>query len=112
MTTMTHQESLFRQEAIEFERQHRQWGEVILLQPLSIKLTVWFIVVAVALVMTALSLTQYAQKQTVIGYLTSTAGAVKVFAPRQGTIKTIYVEEGEHIQEGQPLLTIATDKIT
>ena len=109
---MTQQQSLFRQEAIEFERQQRQWGEVILLQPLSIKLTVWFIAVAVALVMTVLSLAQYAQKETVVGYLTSTAGAVKVFAPREGTIKTIYVKEGEHIQEGQPLLTIGTDKIT
>lgn len=109
---MTHQQSLFRQEAIEFERQHRQWGEVSLLQPLSIKLTVWFIAVAVALVMPFLSLAQFAKKETVVGYLTSTAGAVKVFAPREGTIKTIYVEEGEQIQEGQPLLTVATDKIT
>jgi multidrug efflux pump subunit AcrA (membrane-fusion protein) len=109
---MIHHQSLFRQEAIEFERQQRQWGKVILLQPLSIKLTVWFIAVAVALVMTVLSLEQYAQKETVVGYLTSTAGAVKVFAPREGTIKTIYVEEGEHIQEGQPLMTIVTDKIT
>jgi membrane fusion protein len=28
---------LFRTEAIEFHRQHRQWGEVALLQPLSTK---------------------------------------------------------------------------
>jgi membrane fusion protein len=109
---MIHPQSLFRQEAIEFEQQHRQWGEVILLQPLSIKLTVWFIAVAVALVITFLSVAQFANKQTVVGYLTSTAGTVKVFAPREGTIKTVYVDDGEQIQEGQPLLTIATDKIT
>jgi membrane fusion protein len=109
---MTHEQSLFRQEAIEFERQHRRWGEVSLLQPLSIKLTVWFIAVAVALVMPFLSLAQFAKKETVVGYLTSTAGTVKVFASRQGIIKTIYVDEGEQIQEGQPILTILTDKIT
>lgn len=109
---MTQQQSLFRQEAVEFERQHRQWGEVVLLQPLSIKLTVWFIAVALALVIIGLSLAQYAKKETVVGYLTSTSGSVKVFAPRQGTIKAIYVQEGEQIEEGQPLLTIATDKIT
>lgn len=103
---------MFRQEAIEFERQHRQWGEVILLQPLPITVTVWFIAIAVTLAITFLFLAQYARKETVIGYLTSTAGAVRVFAPLQGTIKAIYVKEGDQIQQGQPLLTIATDKIT
>lgn len=109
---MTQQQSMFRQEAIEFERQHRQWGEVILLQPLPITVTVWFIAIAVTLAITFLFLAQYARKETVIGYLTSTAGAVKVFAPLQGTIKAIYVKDGDQIQQGQPILTIATDKIT
>lgn len=109
---MTLQQSLFRHEAIEFERHQRQWGQVILLQPLSSKVTVWFMIGAVTLVISFLSLAQYAQKETVIGYLTPTAGSAKVFAPRQGTVKAIFVEDGERIQEGQPLLTIATDRIT
>ena len=34
---------LFRQEAIDFQRHNREWGQVALLQPLSIKVTTWFI---------------------------------------------------------------------
>jgi class 3 adenylate cyclase len=40
---MTPQGSLFRQEAIEFQQHHRQWGEVALLQPLSTKILTRFI---------------------------------------------------------------------
>jgi hypothetical protein len=40
---VTPQRSLFRQEAIEFQQHHRQWGELALLQPLSTKIMTWFI---------------------------------------------------------------------
>jgi hypothetical protein len=51
--------SLFRQEAIEFQQHHRQWGEVPLLQRLSTKSMAWFITAAAALVLTFLFLGQY-----------------------------------------------------
>src|SRR6266566_493574 len=84
---MTLQPSLFRDQAVEFQRQHRQWGEVALLQPLSTKLLVWFIAAAVAAIVLFLALAQYARKETVVGYLTPTAGTAKVFVPRPGTIQ-------------------------
>jgi membrane fusion protein len=108
---MMPQHSLFRQEAIEFQRYHRQWGEVALLQPLSIKVLTWFFTVAVALVIVFVSLAQYARKETVVGYLTPTSGTARIFASRQGTIEAVYVEEGQEVQEGQPLLTIATHEV-
>jgi membrane fusion protein len=105
------QRSLFRQEAIEFERHNRQWGQVALLQPLSTKVMTWFIATAVALVVTFLFLGQYARKETVEGYLTPTSGTAKIFVPQQGTIKEIYVDEGQEVQKGQPLMTIETSQI-
>jgi membrane fusion protein len=108
---MTPQRSLFRQEAIEFQQYNRQWGQVALLQPISTKVMTWFIAAAVAIVITFLFLGQYARKETVEGYLTPTSGTSKIFVPQQGTIKEIYVEEGQEVQKGQPLLLVETSRI-
>jgi membrane fusion protein len=103
--------SLFRQEAIEFQQHHRQWGEVALLQPLSTKVMTWFFTTAVAIVFVFLFLGQYARKETVVGYLTPVSGTSKVFVPQQGTIKEIYVKEGQGVQTGQPLFAVETSQI-
>jgi membrane fusion protein len=103
--------SLFREEAIDFQRHNRQWGQVSYLQPLSTKLLTWFIATAVALIIAFLFVGQYARKETVAGYLTPTAGTAKIFAAQQGTIKEIHVREGQQVQEGQPLLTVETSHI-
>jgi hypothetical protein len=68
------QQLLFRQAAIDFQQHNRQWGRVALLQPLSTKIITWFIVATVALIITFLFLAQYARKETVVGYLTPSAG--------------------------------------
>ncbi len=108
---MTPEYSLFRQEAIEFQQHHRQWGELALLQPLSTKIMTWFITIVVAIVLAFLFLGHYARKETVVGYLTPVAGTSKVFVPQQGTIKEIYVKEGQEIEKGQPLLAVETSQI-
>jgi membrane fusion protein len=102
-------QSLFRQEAVEFQAQ-RQWGEVIILQPLSSRILFWAILAVIALVVTFLTLAQYARKETVTGYLAPTAGVVRVVAPRPGTISAVHVVEGEMVDAGQTLLTIAVDQ--
>jgi membrane fusion protein len=84
---------------------------VAALQPLSIKLTVWFLAGVVVVVIGFLFGAEYARKETAIGYLTPTKGTAKIFVPRRGTIKEVHVEEGESIREGQQLLTIETDQI-
>jgi membrane fusion protein len=108
---VVHQPSLFRHEAIAFQQQHRQWGAVVLLQPLPVTVMAWFVTVAVILIIVFLSIAQYARKETVRGYLTPSAGTAKIYAPRQGTIRAVHVREGQQVHEGQPLLTIATDQI-
>jgi membrane fusion protein len=105
------QHLLFRQEAIDFQRHNRQWGQVALLQPLSTKIITWFIVAAVATIVSFLFLAQYSRKETVIGYLMPTAGTAKIFASQQGTIRKIFVKEGQEVEEGQPLLAIETSQI-
>ncbi|MFL4973539.1 MAG: HlyD family efflux transporter periplasmic adaptor subunit [Microvirga sp.] len=102
---------LFRQQAIDFQRHHRQWGDVASLQPLSLKVATWFVAAVVALLIGFLFVAQYARKETAVGYLTPTKGTAKVFVPRRGTVKEVHVADGDTVKEGQPLLTIETDQI-
>ncbi len=108
---MAQRPSLFRKQAVDFQRHNREWGHVALLQPLSLKLTTWFISAAIALIISFLFLGQYSRKETVVGYLTPTTGTAKVFVPQVGIIREIHVNEGQQVREGQPLLTIETDQI-
>jgi membrane fusion protein len=102
---------LFRQEAIDFEQHRRQGGQVALLQPLSTKIVTWFVAASIALIVIFLFLGQYARKETVTGYLAPNAGIAKIFAPKPGTIKDIYVKEGQEVKKGQPLLAVETSQI-
>jgi membrane fusion protein len=103
--------SLFRQEALEFQRQHRNWGQVALLQPVSTKILTWSLAALVTLVLVYLSVAQYARKETVIGYLTPTSGTAKVFVSHPGFIKELYVQEGQEVEEGEPLFTVSTAQV-
>jgi len=112
VTTQRSVSPLFRREAIEFQQYQRQWGDVVLLQPVSTKLLTWSLVVSVALIVIFLLFAEYARKDTANGYLTPSAGTAKVFAPQLGVIKDVYIKEGEQVTEGQPLLRVATDQFS
>ena len=71
----------------------------------------WCIVAVLVVVITFLSFEQYARKETVIGYLTPTAGTAKIFVPQQGAIREVYVKEGQRVEKGQPLLAVETSQI-
>ena len=103
---------LFRQEVIEFQQSDRQFGQVGLLQPLSLKLTSWLIAGFVALSIVLLIVGQYSRKATVSGYVTPTSGVAKIFALQAGTITAVNVTEGEEVRKGQALLTIDTTQIS
>jgi membrane fusion protein len=102
---------LFRQEVLEFQQSHRQWGRVVPLQPLSIRLTVWCVVATAAGVIAFLFFAQYARKEIAVGYLVPVSGTARVFAAQPGTVSAVYVEQGEIVEKDQPLLTIANSQI-
>jgi len=105
------QRPLFRQEVVDFQRYNRQWGRVVPLQPMSIRLMVWSIIAATAAVIVFLFFAEYARKETVAGFLTPSSGTAKVFASRQGTVSAVYVEQGQEVDAGQHLLTVATGDV-
>ena len=89
----------------------RQWGRVVPLQPLSTRLTAWFITAIVAAIVTFLFFAQYARKETVTGYLTPASGTARVLAPQAGTVSEIYVEQGQRVEDGQPLMAVTISQI-
>ncbi len=105
------QRQLFRQEVVEFHQQGRQWGRVVPLQPLPTRVMVWLIATATAAIIAFLFLAQYARKETVTGYLAPASGTARVFAAQQGIVSAIYVEQGQRVEEGQPLLAVRTSRI-
>jgi membrane fusion protein len=102
---------LFRPEAIAFQQHHRQWGQASIPQPLPTAVVTWFLVAAILVVLVFLALGHYARKETVAGYLTPQSGTARIPAPQPGTIKEVHVRDGEEVEAGQPLLTIATSQI-
>lgn len=102
---------LFRQEAVDFQQQHRQWGQVVLLQPLSTRIMAWSAVGLVAAILSFLFFGQYSRKETVSGYLSPASGTARIVVPRTGVVRAVHVQHGQEVEEGEPLLTIDTDQI-
>jgi membrane fusion protein len=103
--------ALFRPEAVAFQRQ-RQSGEVAILQPVASKLLFWSLAVVFMLIVVFLFVAQYARKETVVGYLTPSGGVAKVMVPRAGIVTAVHVTEGEEVEAGKPLMTVAVDQTT
>ena len=101
--------SLFRKEAVEHSK-NRLYGEVILLQPLSVTVLVSAVVIICALVISMLFWGTYARKETVRGYVVPDKGIVKVYAPNPGSIYEVHVKEGDEVSESQPLITVLAER--
>ena len=104
--------SLFRSEALDFQKHHREFGQVGRLQPPSLKLSAWLLVVGVCSLIIFICLAGYNRKETVVGYLAPTMGTAEIFVSQQGTVTEVHVAEGQTVNEGDLLLTIDTSQIT
>jgi membrane fusion protein len=101
--------SLFRKEALE-HRKDRLYGEVILLPPLSITVLVGVVAVVCALILTLLFWGTYARKEEVKGYIIPDKGIVKTYVQQAGTVYKVHVREGDEVKEGDPLVTILSER--
>ena len=108
---VTQQRPLFRQEVLDFQRttgngdgscrssrcRSGSWSGPSLPRPRAVIVFLFF--------------AQYARKETVAGYLTPSSGTAKVFASRPGTVSAVHVEQGQRVDAGQRLLTVATGEV-
>jgi membrane fusion protein len=98
--------SLFRQEAIDYQR-FRIWGEVAIALPKSYALVTGFIAVSVLATALFIASHSYARKEHAAGFLVPTEGIAKIMPPRSGSITNVNVTEGQHVERGAPLLTVS-----
>ncbi len=103
--------SLFRPEALEFQKQYREFGQVGRLQPTSLKALSWLLTASVGLLIVFICVAGYTRKETVTGYLAPAMGTAKVFVPQRGTITEVHVSEDQLIAQGDVLLTVDTAQI-
>jgi membrane fusion protein len=102
---------LFRQEAIDFQRGQRQFGEIAMLQPVSTKLLAWLLAATVTIAVVFLCFAEFSRKQTVNGFLVPAAGTIKVYPTREGVVTAVSVAEGQHVEPGDALFTVATPQV-
>lgn len=113
MTTQHNSEErhgLFRQQAVK-KQQDRLLGDVLVVPPLSYMVVTAIVSLFVAAGAVLLLNGTYARKETVQGYLTPDKGIVKVFANTSGIVREVFVEEGDSVEEGQPLLVVNGDRV-
>ena len=102
-------QSLFRQEALEFQRQ-RHLGEVVVVRPLSFAfLTAIAISIAIAVIGFAFW-GEYTRKAHVQGYLAPSRGLIKVYPPEAGTLIEKHVTEGQLVKRGDTLFVLSTER--
>jgi membrane fusion protein len=100
---------LFRQEALDFQRQ-RHTGEVVLVRPVSFAfLTAIAVAIAVAVIGFAFW-GEYTRKAHVQGYLAPSRGLIKVYPPEAGTLIEKHVTEGQHVKRGDTLFVLSTER--
>ena len=101
---------LFRAQAVEAQS-NKLHGDVIVMPKLSHAVICIFLLVWLVLVVWYLLSSNYARKESVLGWLEPKNGIVRVYAENEGKVAKLLVEEGELVVEGQPLIVVNGDRI-
>ncbi|NOU51307.1 HlyD family efflux transporter periplasmic adaptor subunit [Pseudoalteromonas sp. JBTF-M23] len=102
-------ENLFRKEVMENKR-HRLEGAVSLVQPPLFSTLAVMVVAVVVISLIFLSLGKYTRKERVSGVIEPNTGILRLKAPQTGVVSEILVKEGQYVEQGEPLLRIASAK--
>ncbi|TLG88624.1 HlyD family secretion protein, partial [Pseudomonas edaphica] len=106
---MTLEKPLFRLKALEAHKQ--QWlGEIMMIRPTSFTFLTLMAAAMAALVIGFLFWGSYTKRSTVTGQLVPASGQVKVYVHQPGIVLEKFVNEGQVVQRGQPLLSLSSER--
>lgn len=98
--------SLFRQQVVD-RRRRRLYGDVVV----SDTRTSSFFVLAIALFLTSLlswaAFAQYPRTERVPGIVITSAPSAKIYAHKMGTVKSVFVNDGDVVRKGQRLAFVS-----
>ena len=101
--------SLFRQEAIDAQRE-KYLGGTSLARPVAYWVYT-LLAAGVALVLLSVAIWgEYTRRERVDGSLALDAGAARVLIPEAGRVAELLVKEGDPVEAGAPIATIAYDR--
>jgi membrane fusion protein len=102
-------QKLFRQEALDHQRD--TWlGDVVLSRPPAFALLAWLFF-AIALVLVAyLVWGEYTKKARAAGYLVPESGLIKIHAQQPGAVTALKVVEGQQVAKGDVLAIVSTER--
>jgi len=101
--------TLFRQEAVQYAAEPIKGELLLATSPRTFLLTLCASAIAV-LTVAYLCLGEFNRKASVHGYLSPDKGMVKVFPQATGTLLESRVVEGSHVEKGQVLAVISTER--
>ena len=109
--TATKKAPLFREEAVQAQEKRLE-GNILLSHTLTLRNFAIFYVVLFAAIVSFLCLGSYTRKVPVVGYLEPEMGLTKVFPTSSGKAGALYVEEGDVVKKGDPLVKILIDHVS
>lgn len=102
--------SLFRSE-VTAAKSSDWFGQVILLQPLSLRLITWVIILSTLGTLAFLFHAQYTKRVSVSGVLMPDLGLIKVQSPHNGIVLERRVSEGQQVNAGDVLYVITSESM-
>ncbi|HEY0906933.1 MAG TPA: HlyD family efflux transporter periplasmic adaptor subunit [Methylophilus sp.] len=100
---------LFRSAAL--NAQKNKWlGTILLIRPVSYLFLTGVAVVCALIVIAFLTWGTYTKRSAVIGQLVPEFGLVKVYAPQFGVVVEKRVQEGQHVQQGDVLFILSSER--
>jgi membrane fusion protein len=99
---------LFREAAVAHQGE-RLWGELILTQPLPVRLVGLFLAALTLVAGCWLVTNSYQRKVTVSGQLVPDSGVLELPAPATGTVDQLLVKLDQQVVAGTPLFAMALD---
>lgn len=100
---------LFRQE-VTAARRHQWLGEVVVVSPPSLRLSAFMALGVVFVLIVFIYFFSYTRKQQVSGVLMPDKGIIRIYSPQAGSVKNVFVKEGEKVTLGQPLFVLSSDR--
>ncbi|MCG7536142.1 HlyD family efflux transporter periplasmic adaptor subunit [Pseudoalteromonas sp. OOF1S-7] len=85
-------------------------GDVLMIRPLSFRYLCLFFILVLLLVCGFMVYAEFTKSTRVRGIIKSPLGVTKVLPRQSGVIDTLFVQEGESVQKGQPLYQIRTEQ--
>lgn len=102
---------LFREEVLRGKAE-RLYGQVVLDQPRAAMFVAVLLGVLISAFLIFAVSVDYARTESVNGILITNPPAAKINVVRQGIVSQIYVEDGDFVKAGTPLMRIDTDTLT